>query len=134
MALIVLIACSKTKLDHAAPACRLYRGERFELAHKKAERLGADYVFVLSAKYGLVPIDEVIEPYDESLEDKTPEERDFWARKVVHQLVHKPYLAGDWKIIMLAEDLYADPLKSHLRFAKYPLAGLDVDAQKLFLA
>jgi hypothetical protein len=134
MALVVLIGCSKTKLDHAAPACQLYRGERFVLAHEKAERLGADYVFVLSTRHGLIPIDKVIEPYDESLEDKTPEERGLWARKVIRQLADAPYPAGDWEVIMLAEDLYADPLRLYMTSAKYPLTGLDEDAQKLFLA
>jgi hypothetical protein len=61
-----LVACGKSKLDHAAPARDLYTGPLFRAASAYAERT-YDAWFVLSAKHHLVHPDDVLEPYDVSL-------------------------------------------------------------------
>jgi len=40
----------------------------------------ADKIFILSAKYGLVPEDMIIEPYNETLKDKSTQERRAWQK------------------------------------------------------
>lgn len=42
---------------------------RFRLAYDLV-KLVADKIFILSAKYGLVPEDMIIEPYNETMKDK----------------------------------------------------------------
>lgn len=73
-----VIPCGGEKLDHAAPAGELYTGQMFRHALTSVQRLAAkdavpagDWwpgrearVLVLSAKYGLVQLDQVLEPYD----------------------------------------------------------------------
>lgn len=66
---VVLLSCSATKLSHPAPARELYRGSIFRKSLALAYRrygLGVE-IAVLSAKYGLVGIDEMIEPYNLNL-------------------------------------------------------------------
>ena len=61
----VVIPCSGDKADVPfAPARQLYTGSYFRLALAAAERVDGAQVFVLSAAYGLVPIDKVIATYD----------------------------------------------------------------------
>lgn len=75
---IALVGCGKSKLDRAAPARELYTGNLFAAARAWAETF-ADRWFVLSAKYGLVDPDTVIEPYDLKLSSLSREERERWA-------------------------------------------------------
>lgn len=70
MALTVIVACGAKKLDRAASARCLYVGPYFKacLAYALAIAKAKD-VFIISAKYGLVGLNDVIEPYDKRLEE-----------------------------------------------------------------
>lgn len=61
---LVIVPCSRAKLDTAAPAGHLYTGPLHAAARRAAERLSARRVLVLSARHGLVDLNTVIEPYD----------------------------------------------------------------------
>ena len=61
MSRIALIACSSKKLEHPAAALDLCQGSLFTKSRAYAERLGVDGIHILSAKYGLVPADTVID-------------------------------------------------------------------------
>lgn len=61
--IVGLVSCSATKLPHPAPARELYVGPLCQLALRVSER-ECDQTFILSAKYGLVELDQVIAPYD----------------------------------------------------------------------
>jgi hypothetical protein len=71
----------KTKLDHRSPARDLYCSHWFELARRYAET-HAEHWFILSAAYGLVRPDTVIDPYERSLNGMKIEARRGWARLV----------------------------------------------------
>lgn len=66
LARVVIIACGKSKLPHAAPARDLYTGSLFRAAREHAEATGSAW-FIASAKHGLIPPHAVIEPYDQRL-------------------------------------------------------------------
>ena len=51
-----------------------------------ALKLAPDKIFILSAKYGLVGLDEEIEPYDLTLNTMLAKEIKHWADGVLHQL------------------------------------------------
>ena len=64
---IALISCTSRKKAYKCPARDLYsESPRFRLAYALA-KLVADNIFILSAKYGLVPEHMIIEPYNETL-------------------------------------------------------------------
>lgn len=61
----VIIPCGGAKRDEAAPVADLYTGSMFALALGTARDMVADEdILVLSAKHGLVALDEVLAPYD----------------------------------------------------------------------
>lgn len=65
---LVVIACGKDKLSRPAPAGELYVGSQHTLARRAADALAssmAGRVLILSAKHGLLDLDEVVEPYDQ---------------------------------------------------------------------
>lgn len=59
----VLIGCVSQKHDTAMPARKLYRSELFRRRRLWAEASGKPW-WIVSAEYGLVHPDEIIEPYD----------------------------------------------------------------------
>lgn len=63
---VVVIPCSAAKLDRPAPAGELYRGSLHIMCRRAADTLTAEggTVVVLSARYGLVPLAQVIAPYE----------------------------------------------------------------------
>ena len=60
---VLLVSCSKSKLDHPAAAKELYTSPLFRHARHYAEGLGAPW-FILSAEHGLVAPDEWLAPYE----------------------------------------------------------------------
>lgn len=87
MKTIVLIGCSKSKLDHCAPAGDFYQGSMFKKSLAAARKHYPNApIYVLSAEYGLVPINQVLCPYDETLNGKKADEIKNWSAKVIDQM------------------------------------------------
>ena len=80
-----LVGCVKQKAHQPAPARELYTSTLFR-GRKAFVVETCDKWFILSAKYGLVTPDEVLEPYDESLTDMTATARRAWAQRVLLQI------------------------------------------------
>ena len=100
---IFLVSCVSVQQSRAMPARELYHSAWFKKARAFVERQGADW-FILSSKHGLVAPDEVIEPYDVSLNDETVRERRQWSKKVAEQL--RPQCVRGTCIIFLAGEKY----------------------------
>ena len=79
----ILIGCGARKLDHAAPARDLYIGPLFRAARIYAEASGLPWA-ILSARYGLVMPEQVIEPYDYRLVHRAYRA---WSRHITHHLL-----------------------------------------------
>jgi hypothetical protein len=135
---VALIACTKKKRKDptGTRAEDLYLGERFLLAKEYAKKRGWS-IMILSAEHGLLPPKKYISWYDASLADKTPEQIAKWAKaidgaifnlKCARQMSRRIY-----KFVVLAEDLYALPLKEVGIEAHYPLLGMNEEQQKEFL-
>jgi hypothetical protein len=82
---IGLVGCGKRKLRHAAPAQELYVGPLFRGRRAYVDRTCSRW-FILSAKHGLVDPEQVLEPYDMTLDDASAEERRRWSRWVIGEL------------------------------------------------
>jgi len=119
---IALISCTSRKKAYKCPARDLYsESPRFRLAYALA-KLVADKIFILSAKYGLVPEDMIIEPYNETLKDKSALERRAWGEKVLNDLRKVSDLESD-EFIVLAGEVYHENLLPHLVHFWLPLKG-----------
>lgn len=86
MANVILIACSKQKEAAPRPARQLYKSQLFTKSLAYAEQRGADTIYILSAKHGLLGPNQVIAPYDETLSRQPRAERRRWAQRVLGQL------------------------------------------------
>lgn len=119
---IALITCTSRKKAYKCPARELYsESPRFRLAYTFA-KLVANKIFILSSKYGLVPEDAILEPYDETLHDKSPREKLVWAERVVKELRRVSDLERDEFIIIAGRDYYEN-LLPHLSHFWLPLKG-----------
>lgn len=128
----LLIGCGARKLDHAAPARDLYTGPLFRAARTYAEASGLPWA-ILSARYGLVMPEQVIEPYDYRLVHRA-----YWAwsRHVTHHLLGEQIRvwlgAGQPRVEVHAGVAYTRWLAAALDDAHLavwggaPLAGLKV--------
>lgn len=68
---IVVIPCGGAKLPTPAPASKLYTGSMFQDQLTTAlTMVSASQVRILSAKHGLLELDQIVAPYDVKIGDK----------------------------------------------------------------
>ena len=77
----ILIGCVKTKAPEPRPARELYTSPLFLARREYAESTGLPW-FIVSARYGLVAPDAIIEPYDATLAGLDRLGRQTWAHGV----------------------------------------------------
>jgi hypothetical protein len=131
---IALVACVKTKNHMPMPARDLFISNWFRKASAYATRV-ADEWYILSAKYGLVAPDTVIEPYDEPLNRMTVAARRAWAR-CVRQDLDRVLQPGD-QVVILAGKRYrenlVDPIRQMGCSIEIPMEGLGIGKQLRWL-
>ena len=129
---IVLISCASKKRLQRSKARELYFSSLFKKNLEYALKLAPDQIFILSAKYGLVGLDDEIEPYDLTLNTMSANEIKQWASSVLDQLMRKTNLEND-QFIFLAGAKYRKYLIPHLANVQVPLEGLRIGDFKRFV-
>ena len=134
---IVLISCVSKKGKIKSKVKDLYKGRLFTNSLAYAQSLKPDQIFILSAHYHLLELEQVIEPYDVTLSYLTPDkkkkkpnlkvltrdEAKLWGEKVLEQLGNKADLKKD-EFIILAGQSYVNPIVGGLTNIKEPLRGI----------
>lgn len=129
---VALISCGKRKASHPAPARELYQGDLFRKSLRYSEEvLEADEVFILSAKHGLVALDEVIAPYEQTLNRMPSAEVRAWGRRVLAELRAEADLEND-RFTILAGANYRKYLTPALKHVDVPIEGLRFGEQLRF--
>ncbi len=127
---VALVSCVKKKQDRAAPAKDLYMSQLFRGLRQYAER-HADVWYILSAEHGLLRPEQVVEPYDRTLNTMPKVERVEWAERVQQQLID--FLPAGAEIILLAGLRYREEIEPYLCkhgfSVSVPLKGLKVGEQ-----
>jgi len=81
----VVTNCTASKLKVAGPARELYTGPSVQRVVRVVDEARSRGIpatlYIISARYGLVHENDIIEPYDETLSGKRPEEIKAWARR-----------------------------------------------------
>jgi hypothetical protein len=126
---IALVACCGQKLDRAAPASELYTSPLFKKAVAFARTF--DGWYILSAKYGLVRPDTLIEPYDCTLLKMRKADRLAWGRKVFDQMTVEG-IAGT-EFVALAGAKYVEPLVWAGLSMETPMKSLSIGKQLAWL-
>lgn len=109
MAKIVLISCvSKKKETRGVPieAKDLYVSSLFKKALKYAEMLEPDRVYILSAEYHLLELDDKVEKYDKTLNNMSADECKQWGLVALDKLKSKGNDLEQDEFILLAGDKY----------------------------
>ncbi len=122
---LFLVSCVKTKLSRPAKAKELYVSDWFRKARAYLEREGGAWR-ILSAEYGLVDPEDVIQPYEKTLITMRAAERRTWAGNVLDAL--EPCLADADTVVFLASERYREFLEPSLRSRSI---GLDVPMRGL---
>lgn len=125
---IVLIGCVKQKRSQKCKARDLYISDYFKKNLGFAQTLNPDEIFILSAKYGVVALDDEIEPYEKTLNNMPAQEIRQWATRVLEQLAEKTDLTND-RFIFLAGAKYRKYLIPHMTHVEVPLEGLRIGEQ-----
>ncbi|MCL5986083.1 MAG: hypothetical protein M1371_05885 [Actinobacteria bacterium] len=131
MMTIILIGCVKTKLDHKAKAEELYTSDLFKGRLKYAKMLLPDYIYILSAKYGLVGLNDEIEPYNKTLNTMPSVEVKKWANDVINKLSKIVDLKKD-KVLFLCGERYRRYIIPHITNNEVLLGSLSQGRQLQF--
>jgi hypothetical protein len=130
MSTVFIIACSARKsrlLESGSrlPAREAYMGQAFRFSREAVERRGAPY-FILSAHYGLLAPDSIIENYNVKMTPLNPEDQwDTCFDNVTDDQLHQLRTAD--RVVVLGSRLYADAAGVLLgRPVEAPLAGLPI--------
>src|SRR5260370_40393815 len=102
-----LVSCVSAKRSKPLPARELYCSDWFVKARAYVETQGKDW-FILSAKHGLVEPHDVIDPYNETLNEMSSGERRAWAERVAVKL--RPKCRDGTEVIVLAGQAYREHL------------------------
>jgi len=129
---IVLISCVSKKLSRPARAKDLYISSLFKKSLDYADRQNPDKIFILSAKYRLLPLNRTISPYNLTLNKMSVKERKDWAKKVITEFKREANLNND-EFIFLAGVNYRKFLIPEIKNYKIPMKGLRFGKQLKFL-
>ena len=127
---VALVSCVRAKRPSPAPARDLYTSPLFRGLRAFAEA-NADIWYILSAEYGLLEPEQVVPPYEKTLNGMTRPDRTAWAQRVQQQLLRA--LPADAEIIFLAGTRYREELEPFLRARGFevsvPFRGLGIGKQ-----
>jgi hypothetical protein len=113
--ILALISCTKSKASQARAAAELYQPSVwFSYAYQYAP-LVADKILILSAKHGIVRPEQVLAPYDETLQGSSQVERETWADMVYPQLRATSEYREAKSIVWLAGEDYRNELLARVR-------------------
>jgi len=129
---IVLISCCKQKKSIPSPAKDIYISTLFKYSFRYANTLHPDKILILSAKHGLLELEEIIEPYNKTLNDFTLIERKKWSNSIIVDLKKIADLDFD-HFTILAGNRYCQFILPHLNHYSRPLEGLSIGKQLQFL-
>lgn len=115
--MIYIIACGKEKSHHPIKARQMYTGSYFKSCLKYAESQSSDNIYILSAKYGLIELDEIIEPYDMLITDNDAVSVNY----VRYQAINDNLLRKD--ITMLGGKKYVSFVSKIWESVNHPLKG-----------
>jgi hypothetical protein len=128
---LVIIPCGGQKLATPAPASQIYTGTYFKLCLKFARQLTPDFdIRILSAKHGLLRLEQVISPYDQRMTSALS-----WAwvhhirRSSPQKMLQEP------AVVSLCTGYYRRAVSTVWPHARFPLHGLGgIGKQQQWLA
>ncbi|MBB6670055.1 DUF6884 domain-containing protein [Cohnella nanjingensis] len=131
---VALISCTKVKQEFPCEVREMYsKSQLFSKMVRYIESKQYSDWYVLSAQYGLLHKNQVIEPYDVTLNNMNSSDRKKWAKETASQVIDLDFstvdiYAGEKYRQFLIPLLEARGLK-----CKVPLRGLGIGEQLKYL-
>jgi hypothetical protein len=130
MATVYLISCVSQKRQYQCYARELYISKWFLKARRFVEASGFCW-YILSAEHGLVAPDQIIAPYERTLNTMSFAERRAWSERVYEQL--STAVPGLSNVVFLAGKRYREFLTRYLLNrsidVSVPMEGLRIGEQ-----
>lgn len=121
--MICFLSCTKSKKSTRCKAVEMYsESDLFSKAYEYAKSLNPDHIYILSAKHHVLELDDVIEPYNLTLNDFSVEEREEWSNKVIDMLKQKN-VNFNQKAYFFAGESYTEFIKDHFKNRKEVFNG-----------
>ena len=115
MSTIVILSCTKSKLDKPSQAQDLYSASpMFKKTLEYGKSLKPDKMYILSAKHFLVPLNKVLAPYDKTLKEMPKDEKEAWGEKVISQMKSSGISLEKDKFVFLTGSEYMKPLLQYI--------------------
>lgn len=131
---VALVSCVKSKRKSAAEAQDLYTSSLFKSMRRYAESAADDW-YILSAEYGVLNPNSVVEPYERTLNSMRKHDRDGWAEGVQARLLDVLPAGAD--VIILAGERYREAIVPFLNSNGFqvsvPMEGLRFGEQLRWL-
>jgi hypothetical protein len=131
---VAIISCGKNKLDYSSEAQHMYIGELFKKTKQYAIQ-NHDLFFIASARYGLLSANDVIIPYDLTLNSMNVTIKKKWAFLMAIEILLK--IKKETPIYMYAGENYRKYLVPNLIEFGYtiyiPMKNLGIGQQLKWL-
>lgn len=129
--MIVFLSCVKTKREIPCQAQELYVSDLFRKSLAYAKSLNPSKIYILSAKYGLLELDDVIRPYEQTLVGANQITCKRWAVMVYKQMQAKGINFQE-EAVFLCGTNYRKYLTTKFPRASAPLKHLRIGEQLRF--
>lgn len=133
---VVLISCVKSKCNTTTPidAKDLYVSTLFKKAWAYAQTIGADRIYILSAKYYLISPSAKIEKYEKTLMKMNINERRKWADIVLKRMQEEGLDIKNDQFVILAGNAYSEFLVKEMTNIELPYKGKRIGEILKFLS
>lgn len=85
--MIVFIQCVGAKKQYSCKAQNMYISPYFRKSLKYAKQLKPDKILILSAKYGVLTLNQIIKPYNNTLLKMSKHKQKVWSLMCIKQLM-----------------------------------------------
>lgn len=117
--MIIFLQCVGMKKQHSCKAQDMYTSPFFKKSLKYAKQLKPDKILILSAKYGVLTLNQTISPYNKTLKEMSKHKQKVWSIMVVKQL-KKMDINFNEKTIFLAGKQYIQYLTPYFKNKETP--------------
>lgn len=121
----VFLSCVSKKAKINCSAQEMYISSLFKKSLAYAKSINPDHIYILSAKYGLLELTDVIAPYNKTLKTMTKAEITQWSNLVYSQMKDKKIDFNE-KAVFLTGKIYSDPLVKYFSNLEFPLGNLPI--------
>lgn len=130
---IALISCTKLKQTYNCTAEKMYQPSTlFSKALAYVKKQNYDATYILSAKHGLLPLDEMIAPYNVTLNNMSAQEVKNWSLRVLKDLYELDIMQIDFYAGEKYRKYLIPKIESKGIVCNVPLQGLGIGEQLQF--